>query len=170
MSPLRKKLVVALAGTLLSVSGITLVATHEGQSFSAYPDPATGGAPWTICKGHTGKDVYRGLTVTQDQCDVWFAQDLKVAESGVQALVRVPLRQGEYDAYSSFVFNAGRKNFSTSTMLRKLNAGDHKGACNEFPKWRYANGMVMQGIVVRRTAEQTECHKPGGIVYAGASK
>lgn len=170
MSPLRKKLVAALAGTLLSVSGITLVATHEGTRLTAYPDPATGGAPWTICKGHTGSDVYAGLTVTQEQCDLWFAQDLKRAEKGVQELVRVPLRQGEYDAYSSFVFNAGRKNFAGSTMLRKLNAGDHVGACNEFPKWKYANGMVLNGIVVRRTEEQTECHKPGGIVYAGASK
>lgn len=164
-SPLRKRLLVALAGTLLSASGITLVATHEGQSFSAYPDPARGWALPTICRGHTGSDVYRGLTVTQDQCDVWFAQDLKRAERGVQALVRVPLMQGEYDAYTSFVFNLGAKRFADSTMLDKLNKGDHKGACNEFPRWKYANGMVLQGIVVRRTAEQTECHKYGGTVY-----
>lgn len=165
-SPLTRKLLAALAGTLLSVAGIMHVASSEGQVYTAYPDPGTGGEPYTICRGHTGKDVHLGMRATQDQCDVWFASDLKAAEKAIQEVVRVPLMQGEYDAYSSFVFNVGERSFTRSKMLARLNAGDRKGACNEFPKWKYANKMVLNGLVLRRTEEQTMCHQQGAIVWA----
>ena len=50
-----------------SKDGAHLTEQFEGCKLTAYPDPATGGDPWTIGYGHTGNDVYPGLTITQEQ-------------------------------------------------------------------------------------------------------
>lgn len=160
-------LALALAGggaTYLSLDGAQQIASNEGYRLVAYPDPATGGAPWTICRGHT-KGVYRGMRATHEQCDQWYAEDLRVAERAVQRNVRVPLKQGEYDAMVSFVFNVGEANLRTSTLLRKVNAGDRIGSCNQYPRWIYANKMVLNGLVTRRYEEQATCLKGGPYVY-----
>lgn len=160
-----KKLLALAVGSLLSLGGLTFIATSEGERLTAYPDPGTRGAPYTICFGHTGPEVHLGLTVTHEQCVRWLQQDTMKAERVVKQAVHVPLVQGQYDAYVSFVFNAGATNFRRSTMLRKLNAGDWKGSCREFPKWKYANGMVLEGVVVRRYKEQAMCLEAGPYVY-----
>lgn len=157
----------AVAGggaTYLSLRGAEHIAAHEGYSLVAYPDPGTGGAPWTICRGHT-KGVYRGMRATPEQCDKWYAEDSYEAEQAVQSLVKVPLRQGQYDAYVSFVFNMGITKFRKSTMLKLVNAGKWIASCNEFPKWKYANKKVLNGLVTRRYQEQTQCLKAGPYVY-----
>ena len=146
----------AVAASLVSVTGVALVMNHEGLRTTAYPDPGTGGAPWTICYGHT-RGVRPGDRATPSQCESWLRDDLRVAEAGIRRLVRVPLSQPEYDAYTSFIFNAGEPNFQRSTMLRKLNAGDRRGACNEFAKWVYANKRKLNGLIKRRYEEQTLC-------------
>ncbi len=158
---------VAVAGggaTYLSLSGAQQIASHEGWELTAYPDPATGGAPWTICRGHT-KGVYRGMRATPEQCERWYAEDLYVAEKAVQRLVTVPLRQGQYDAYTSFVFNVGAGNFQSSTMLKLVNQGQWVQSCQQFPRWKYANKQVLRGIVKRRYEEQALCLTGGPYVY-----
>lgn len=155
-----------VALSLVSVGGVYHVKQSEGISYVSYPDPGTGGAPWTICYGHTGPEVKPGMRVDQAQCDRWLDEDLRDAEYHVQRLVKISLTQGEYDAYVSFVFNVGPYNFAQSTMLRKLNAGDRVGACKEFPRWIYANKKVLNGLKVRRYEEQAMCLKFGKVVYA----
>jgi lysozyme len=150
--------------TYLSYESAQRIAQHEGYRMVAYPDPGTGGAPWTICRGHT-RGVVKGMRATPEQCDRWYAEDLRVAERGVQKLVRVPLKQGEYDSLVSFVFNAGEHNLRTSTLLRKLNAGDRVGSCNEYLRWVYANKMVLNGLKTRRTDERRDCLKGGRYVF-----
>ncbi|WPJ54342.1 hypothetical protein RCIP0075_00020 [Klebsiella phage RCIP0075] len=166
VSELWRKAAVWISGFLLvSVGGVTMVMQSEDVRTTAYPDPATKGAPWTICWGHTGPEVHKGLTVSIDQCRVWLRDDLKKAQDVITRSVRVPLRQGEMDAYASFVFNVGGGNWRSSTLLRKLNAGDHFGACNELPRWIYANRMEMKGLRKRRTEERDVCLSGGAYVY-----
>lgn len=158
----------AVIGTasLVSVTGYHHIKESEGKHLVAYADPGTGGEPWTICYGHTGPEVRPGLRATEAQCEAWLREDVAKAERAVQRLVTVPLRHGEYDAYVSFVFNVGPRNFASSTMLRLLNSGDHVAACKQFPRWKYANKMVLQGLVVRRYAEQRMCLQlTGNYVY-----
>lgn len=150
---------------LVSAGGVALLVNHEGYRNTSYPDPGTGGAPWTICVGHTGPEVKPRMTVSDEQCRVWLYKDIKTAERCLISNVRVPLRQTEWDAYVSFVFNLGCGSFKSSTMLRKLNAGDHAGACNQFPRWVYADKRVLRGLVVRRTAEQNLCHQYSKVIY-----
>lgn len=62
--------------------------------------------------------------------------------------------QHEFDALVDFTFNVGCGAFRGSTLLRKVNAGDMTGAANEFPKWIYAGGKPLRGLVKRRADER----------------
>lgn len=164
MSIKARILALVLGASLVSIIGVNHVKQGEGLRFTAYPDPASGGTPWTICYGHT-KGVYRGMTATQAQCDRWLREDLAVAEEAVQRLVRVPLTQGQYDAFVSFVFNVGESRFASSTMLKLLNQGQHTAACNQLPKWVYASGKKLNGLITRRDKEKAICLRSGSYVY-----
>jgi lysozyme len=126
----------------------------EGCSLHAYPDPATGGAPWTIGYGHTGPDVKPGMTITQAQADSLLNTDLARAGLVVNSLAHVYLTQNQFDSLSDFVFNVGTTNFRNSTLLRLLNSGDARGAADQFTRWNLANNKVMPGLVKRRAAER----------------
>jgi lysozyme len=139
-----------------SIALLALVSRNEGTRYTAYPDLARGWALPTICNGHT-QGVKRGDVATPAQCTEYLKQDTAEAVRTVLSLVRVPLNQNELDAYADFVFNAGAGNFRTSTMLRKLNAGDHVGACNELTRWVNANGKTLPGLVKRRAEELKLC-------------
>ena len=162
---MKGKIAAGVAALLLSVAGLAHLKASEGYRLTAYPDPGTGGAPWTICYGHTGPEVYPGLTVSKGQCDAWLRKDIATAETCLRKNVHVPLRQGAWDAYTSFVFNAGCRNFQQSTMLRLLNNEQYAESCNQFPRWVYANKRVLEGLRVRRYEEQTMCHKGGPYVF-----
>ncbi len=74
-------------------------------------------------------------------------------ENDVSSLVKVKLTQGLFDALVSFAFNLGARTLSTSTLLRKLNAGDFAGAADEFQRWNKAGSKVLNGLTRRREAE-----------------
>lgn len=136
-----------------SLKGLRLTEGFEGARLRAYQDSK---GVWTIGYGHTGHDVYEGLVWTQAQAEAALAIDEAWAESVVQARVKVPLTQNEFDALVDFVFNAGSGNFTASTMLRLLNAGDYHGAAGEFVKWDKCGGVVLAGLLRRRQAEAVE--------------
>lgn len=154
-----------LVAGLLSVGGYNAIKSHEGLVLCAYPDPATKADPWTIGYGHTGPDVKPGQCITKARADELLREDTAKAEAVVRKYAKVPMRQGQWDSNVSFVFNAGAENYRKSTLLRKLNAGDWRGSCREFPKWVYANKKVMRGLKIRRTEEMTTCLKEGPYVY-----
>ena len=131
-----------------------LIEHFEGCELKAYPDPATGGDPWTIGYGHTGPEVHPGMVITQAEADDLLRQDAEKVAKQVAPMVHVPLSQQEFDALVCFVFNVGIGNFAKSTLLKKLNAGDYDGAANELPKWNKAAGKVMAGLTRRREAER----------------
>ncbi|MBC7454891.1 MAG: lysozyme [Massilia sp.] len=124
----------------------------EGCKLVAYPDPGTGGEPWTIGYGHT-EGVKRGDVCTQSQADTWLSSDLRTALNAVHATVVVPLSDDEEGALVDLVFNIGVGNFTHSTLLKKLNARDYKGAASEFGRWNHAGGAVLAGLTRRRAAE-----------------
>lgn len=131
---------------------VKFVADHEGLSLKAYPDPGTGGAPWTIGCGRT-TNVHPGDTCTKEQAMGWLREELDGFAKKVQNCVMVPLSQNRLDALTSFVYNVGLGNFQKSTLLRKLNSGDYAGAANEFQKWNKAAGRVLPGLTKRRADE-----------------
>lgn len=136
----------------LSDAGLSLIKRHEGLRLKAYPDPGTGGAPWTIGYGHT-TGVQPGQEITQAQAEDYLREDVYWAEDAVRDLVKVALAQNEFDALVSLVFNIGAGAFGRSTLLRKLNDGDKAGAGAEFARWNQAAGKVLPGLVKRRADE-----------------
>lgn len=149
MSPEMKRRLIALG----IGAAIPLVASFEGLRQAAYLDPV--GVP-TACFGAT-KGVRLGQVYTREQCDDLLAKDLLDANAGVNSCVRVPLSDGQRTAFVSFTYNVGRGAFCGSTLVRKLNAGDYVGACNELPRWVYAKGVKLPGLVNRREQERALC-------------
>ncbi|HAA40895.1 MAG TPA: lysozyme [Pseudomonas sp.] len=152
MSPLKQRiLAVSLAGST-GMAGV-LVSNFEGRSLVAYLDPV--GIP-TICEGVT-RGVRLGQSKTPAQCDALLQQELTVAMAGVDRNVTKPQPETRRAALASFVYNVGEPQFKASTLLRKLNAGDARGACAELSRWVYAGGQKLQGLVNRRAAERELC-------------
>ena len=145
----------------LGPDGIKLIQSFEGcakkrsdGSYDAYPDPATGGDPWTIGWGSTGPDIKRGVVWTQKQCDDRFVSHAgEFAAKVEKALGGAATTQHQFDAMVSLAYNIGMGNFSASTLLRKHRAGDHAGAAAQFAVWNKANKKVMAGLTRRRAAE-----------------
>ena len=140
-----------------SARGIQEIKVSEGIKLVGYPDPATGGKPFTAGYGHTGPDVSLGVKYTRAQAGVWLAQDIAKFEAGVNKLAPVTT-QGQFDALVSFAYNLGLGNLQSSTLLKKHNAGDYAGAALEFSRWNKAAGKVMAGLTARR-ARESELYK-----------
>jgi lysozyme len=143
----------------VSLTGILAIAGYEGIKVNpagdaiAYKDPVN---ITTICYGHTG-NVKMGDVKTVKECTNLLGVDAKIAADAVLKATKVPLSQMELDAYTSFTLNAGAAKYQSSTLLKKLNKGDHVGACNELLKWTYAKGKQLAGLVARRRAENLTC-------------
>ncbi len=133
-----------------SPNGFKLTEQFEGLSLQAYKDVA---GVWTNGYGNT-HGVVPGTTITLQQAQDDLASNIEGAEYVVNRVVVVPLTQNQFDALVDFVFNLGSGNFQSSTLLRKLNAGDYTGAAAEFPKWNHSNGVEVAGLTRRRLAEQ----------------
>ncbi len=133
-----------------SEQGYSLTEQFEGLSLKAYQDSA---GVWTNGYGNT-HNVVPGSTITLAQANTDLMSNITGAEYVVNTVVTVPLTQNQFDALVDFVFNLGSGNFQSSTLLRKINAGDMAGAAAEFPKWNHAGGVVVNGLTRRRLAEQ----------------
>lgn len=135
-----------------SDAGLEFIGKHEGLRLTAYPDPATGGEPWTIGYGHTG-GVKQGDTCTEEQALAWLRQDVAWAEKCLSNSVKGNLTQNQIDACISLIYNIGCGNFGKSSVLRELNADNDLAAASAFMLWNKAAGKVMAGLTKRRTDE-----------------
>lgn len=132
---------------------LAAVASFEGMRTTAYEDPV--GIP-TICFGYI-KGVQLGDTATPQQCQALLTNQVAKYGQAVMQAVTVPLSRSELAAYTSFTYNVGIKAFQRSTLLQKLNSGNHIGACNELPRWVYAHGLKLPGLIKRRERERKLC-------------
>jgi lysozyme len=136
-----------------SDDGIALIQEFEGCVLRAYPDPASGGDPWTIGYGHT-RGVKPGDSCTREQAMAWLREDVGWAEAAVDADVRVPLDQHQFDALVSFAYNLGAGALASSTLLKLLNGGNAVAAAQQFGRWVNGPNGPMPGLVRRRGAER----------------
>ena len=140
---------------LVSNLGIDLICDFEGKRLVAYDD---GVGVWTIGFGTTiypnGIKVKKGDVCTEAQAKAYMAHDLKKFELAVNNGVTVLLNQNQFDALVSLAYNIGTNAFKNSTLVKKLNAGDYRGAADQFDVWVNAGGKRMQGLVNRRTKEK----------------
>ncbi|CAI2407367.1 Phage-related lysozyme (muraminidase) [Serratia liquefaciens] len=136
-----------------SNKGRNFIKGFESLELVAYPDPGTGGKPWTIGWGHT-KGGKQGDRITQEQAEQFLSDDLAVFELTVSSAIKRPMTQNQFDAMVSLAFNIGGPNFAQSTLVKNFNTGDVQGAADQFPRWKFSAGKVMPGLVKRRAAER----------------
>ncbi|MFH7244233.1 MAG: lysozyme [Spirulina sp.] len=145
----------------INAEGLAMIKHFEGLRTTAYQDSV---GVWTIGYGHTSMagppQVYPGMVITVAEAEAILQQDLDLFERGVSQALTVTTHENQFSAMVSFAFNVGLNAYRNSTLLRKHNAGDFAGAANEFPRWVYADGQVLPGLVRRREAERTLYLKP----------
>lgn len=151
----------------LSKNGADLIKYFEGYRLNAYPDPGTGGAPWTIGYGHTGPEVVKGLKITKAQADAYFEKDVARFVAAVNKAVKVEISQGLFDSLVSFCYNVGVANFNKFTLLKLVNQRkDSNTISNQFRRYVYAAGRKLPGLVKRREAEVLQAN---GLPWRTAS-
>ena len=140
------------AGRALIMGFETCARALGGGRFAAYPDPGTGGAPWTIGWGSTGPDIRPGLIWTQAQCDARFAAEIqRYAAEVARAIGPAPTTQNQFDAMVSFHYNTGA--IARAELTQCHIRGDYAGAKAGFAHWVRDGTRVMPGLVRRRAAE-----------------
>ena len=92
--------------------------------------------------------------INEDQADYLLRRDVKKSEMAVLRHIRVPLEDGQFNSLCSFVFNLGSGALQSSTLRRKINRGDYIGAADEFPRWVFAGGRRLKGLIKRREHER----------------
>lgn len=132
-----------------SNKGIDLIKKYEGFRAKAYKCPA---GKWTIGYGHT-LNVKSTDVISLDEAEYFLKKDVEFAENEVNRH-NLNINQNQFDALVSFVFNLGVGNFTRSTLLRKIKSNPNDPTIREeFEKWIYADGKVLNGLVRRRKDE-----------------
>lgn len=147
--------------TALALSmAAALAIPAEGLRQVAYKDSV---GILTVCYGHTGRDVAKGVTYSLAQCDAWLTNDMRAAISTVERCVP-GLPPEVLAAFGDAVFNMGPTiacNRNASTAARYLATGNIKLACNQLPRWNKASvaGVLvpLPGLTKRRANEQALC-------------
>lgn len=138
----------------INEKGLAIIKEREGCKLQVY---TCDGGKRTIGWGHVVPDFTPDdFAITQELADAWLETDIEKTQHDLAiATQHIILTDNQWSALVSFCFNVGIGNFLSSTMRRKLNAGDYEGAANEFPKWVYAKGKKLAGLVKRREKEKS---------------
>lgn len=136
----------------VSKRGLVEIASHEGIVPMPYLDSV---GVWTVGIGHAEvsgrapnpRHMERGLAIPMDDVFDMFSADMKAFSDGVNAAVKVPLKQHEFDALVSFHYNTG--GIRRASLTRSLNAGNRALASRQFMNWRKP-----PEIIGRRQKEQ----------------
>lgn len=142
------------AGASAFTIALTMIKPLEGIEYKPYYDVA---GVLTVCYGHTGNDIIKDKLYSQTECDALLKKDLAKVKKQIDPMIVVTIPETTRAALYSFTYNVGVGNFSSSTLLKRLNAGDISGACGELKRWVYAAGKPWKGLMTRRQIEEEVC-------------
>lgn len=134
----------------MSEQSEVLIKTFEGLRLEAYQDI---GGVWTIGYGCTGIGIGLGTIWTIEQAEACLQERIANAVALITQYITVSLNDNQVDALTSLVFNEGVKPL-IGTLGHLINENDFSTAALQFPRWVYAGGQVLPGLVRRRAAEQ----------------
>lgn len=143
------------AASAVLLLAISTIGVHEGLRTVAYKDVV--GVP-TVCFGET-RGVKMGDRYTVDECKAMLGEAIVEFAERLDKCLAHPERIPDktYVALLSWSYNVGSGAACKSTLVRKANAGDLKGACAELLKWTKAGSRVIRGLVTRRNEERALC-------------
>ena len=133
----------------ISEEGLSLIKKFEGCELKAYRCAAN---VLTIGYGST-KGVTEDMEITKEEAESILKEEMHEYEGYVNDMVKVPLKQNQFDSIVSWVFNLGSGNLSSSTLLKKLNNSEYDEVPSQIKRWNKAGGKVLDGLIRRREAE-----------------
>lgn len=133
----------------INAEGLALIKQWEGLRLEAYRCSA---GVWTIGYGHT-VSAHEGMKITLEQAERMLVQDLNIFENAVSRAVKVDISDNQFAALVSWAYNVGVGAMQKSSLIRKLNAGDHGSVPGELARWNKVKGKVSKGLSNRRAAE-----------------
>lgn len=131
--------------------GIDLIKHFEGFRPTVYRCAA--GVP-TLGFGSTHGITMDSPPITEEEGIELLMLDIAKFERAVERLITAPLNQNQFDALVSFSFNLGSGSLQNSTLRRRVNRSEYERAADEFPRWVFAGGRKLKGLVRRRYAER----------------
>lgn len=145
----------------ISQQGLNLIKEFEGLRLQPYQDSA---GVWTVGYGHTGPAARKGLAINETDAALLLKNDVARAERAVDELLP-DLGQHAFDALVSFTFNVGSGALASSTLAKRLKAGQDPFVVlpEELPKWVKAGGQALPGLMRRRKAEVLHAQKDGPL-------
>jgi len=146
------------AAAAVAALGCAVVGGYEGLRLNTYLDVV--GIP-TVCYGET-RGIKMGMKFTKGQCDAMLVEGLDQFAQKIEACVpsladRQTVTDKRYVAHLSLAYNIGTGAYCKSTVARRQNAGDQRGACDAFMMWNRAGGFVLKGLTKRREGERALC-------------
>lgn len=136
------------------MNAIDLIKKYEGFRPQSYQDSV---GVWTIGYGTTiinNQPVKQGMTITQDKALQLVQQEVNKLWSQIESILKVKINDNQMNALVDFAYNLGFGSLKTSTLMRLVNESKFDEAANQFPRWVYAGGKVLPGLVKRREAER----------------
>lgn len=144
-------LVGGAAGAAMLATAAGYTASWEGTRYDAYLDTIASPPVWTICNGDT-YGVTRGMRETPAGCEARLRRQILEHEARMlqcaPELWHVPAES--YIAINDWGYNIGTGAACKSGLIRKIKAGDVRGACEELSRWVFAGGKVIKGLANRR--------------------
>jgi len=148
------KIRLLVCGIAVSASCLVGIAGFEAYRGTAYM-PTPNDKP-TLGFGETA-GVKMGDKTTPERALIQLQASIDKHADGIRQCIKVPLHQHEFDSMVSLSYNIGTGAFCGSTLVKKLNAGDHAGACEQIKRWDKQAGKVLPGLTKRREAEYQMC-------------
>ena len=146
-----------IAAAVIALS-TPFIAGWEGKRNHAYLDTIASPPVWTVCYGQTGPKAYKGAYYTDKECEDMLRQEVGEFYQRIAACMTNPNIPVSLQAsLLELAYNAGSSAVCKSTAMRKANAGDYTGACDELDRWVKAGGKTIRGLVNRRNASQEMC-------------
>ena len=127
--------------------GLNIIKESEGLRLKAYKCPS---GVWTIGYGHTGKDVKKGMVITEEKATELLKRDIARFERHVSAYNKIyNFTSNEFSALVSFAFNLG-----SITGLTKNGIRTKQQIANKMLEYCYAGGKKLNGLYKRRQEER----------------
>lgn len=128
-----------------------MIKRFESLRLQAYVCPA---GKLTVGYGHTGRDVTPGLKITEGEANTLLERDINTFATGLEKQLGVlwaDLSDQRKAVLVSFAFNFGLEAFNTSTLKKKIEAGDYAAVPEQLARWVYAVDRDNEGKIVKKT-------------------
>jgi lysozyme len=156
----------SIAALTLSAAGLAGIVAHEGYTSRAVAPVA--GDPQTVGFGSTtrpdGTPVKKGETITPVEAVRFAVDHIAKDEKRLAKCVKAPVSQKEYDLLVGHAYQYGAVKTCESTIVKKINAGDYIGACNEYERWKFVRrkdcsveGSGCAGVYTRALERRDQC-------------